>query len=572
MFHSKKNKLFESVTPTTSASNNKFVSAALQKKSETSSGNGALKFSETDNEFVNQFNMIGSYRKPRNFSSIEADCEKLWAKNKVLCVLFIFYLRIINRVVQLPDGSKTTQTQKGAELKHEAIMRMIWLHYKSPETFWSNIGIFTSIGSWHDIFTMLSYDLEYHGWDDKVLNWDKFSSLILSGLENENTVHLIKKYLPRIQNNKSCTTLSAQANNIIAKWLCSKVFGSKFDFSVKTGSGSEQSAFYRQYRKLKSSGTAHQWQQFISRREYSKIDFNTIHGRALRMLAKSKTFLDKSGLKKSYEEWIAKPETKNVKFTGFVCELFQDLPKQLSLVTTANAETINKQFKTLIEKGQASSEQSKLIVVRDTSGSMDVNAIGLNMSSGNVAKSMALYFSEFLTGKFTNAWIEFNSDAQMHTWKGHTPLEKWYNDKSSFVGSTNFQSVIHLFCKLKKQGINESDFPEGILCISDGDMNKTQTGLTNVQEALNKLTNAGFSKDYVDNFKIILWNVPNGYYSKGGTNNFETYDTKVPNVFYFSGYSASIISFLTGKIKNAAELVDEALDQEILRAIDTSHI
>jgi hypothetical protein len=39
---------------------------------------------------------------------------------------------------------------------------------------------------------------------------------------------------------------------------------------------------------------------------------------------------------------------------------------------------------------------------------------------------------------------------------------------------------------------------------------------------------------------------------------------EVPNVFYFSGYSSSIISFLSSKIQTASELVDAALSQELM--------
>jgi len=328
---------------------------------------------------------------------------------------------------------------------------------KAPSTFWKNISLFISIGSWKDIITMLSYDLQYNGWNDRKLDWNKFSELILSGLENKSTSELLKKYLPQIKSNNDCTTLESQADNIIAKWICSLVFGGKKDSFVN----------YKSYRKLKSSGTAHEWQQLISQRKFDRIDFAKIHGRALSLLVRSK-FLFNQGLSEKYKEWITKPETTNVKYTGFVHELFSVCRSYRSLVSMPTHEqaTINKQFQTLVDKG-GSSEQSSLIVVRDTSGSMGSIASGTNMSCYDIGKALALYFSEFLKGKFANAWIEFNSTAIMQTWKGNSPLEKWYNDKSGVIGGTKFQSVIELLCKIKQQGVAESDFPTGILCISD---------------------------------------------------------------------------------------------------------
>lgn len=547
MFDSKQKQLFSGNKSTTTSA---FVNAGLKNSAVTVSENGAKKYSTTSNPFVDQFSKLGSYKAPRNFNDISQDCELLWGTNKRLAVIFIFYIRMINRISQFWNGSKTTVPQKGGELKHEGIFRMIWLHFKAPEIFWKNIDIFIAAGSWKDIITMLSYDLQYNGWANRKLDWTKFGNLILSGLENKHNSELLKKYLPQIKSNNQCKTLKSQADNLIAKWICSLLFGTK---------GEESGTTYKRYRKLKTSGIAHEWQQLISQRKFDRLDFGKIHGRALNLLVRSK-FLFNQNLSDKYAEWVQKPDVE-VKYTGFVHELFDKLPRTLSLLGKNEQITINKQFQTLVTKGGEKS-QSSLIVVRDTSGSMGSQATGTSMSCYNVAKALALYFSEFLTGSFSNAWIEFNSTAKMHTWVGNNPIEKWYNDKSSYVGSTNFQSVIKLLCTIRQQGVPESEFPTGILCISDSEFNPTQLNNTNVEQARDTLRHY-FSNEYVNNFVIVLWNLQ----SYGRGNKFETFGD-VKNVFYFSGYSASVISFLTSKIKTASELFEEAMDQELLNVIE----
>ena len=562
MFSSKKKQLFvapakQSTSATTDTSNQSaFVSAALKKSAETLSGKGALKYATTGNPFIDQFGVLGMYKQPREFAAIEKDCETLWASNKLMTVVFILYLRMITRVVQLFNGVSTSVSQKGAELRHEGIMRMIWLSQKAPDTFWKNIGLFVSVGSWKDIITMLQYDLVYNGWEGRVLDWEKFGQLILSGLNNDKTVNLVKKYLPQIKAKSACKTVEAQADTIIGKWICSLLFGGKID----NGTGTT----YKKYRKLKSSGTAHEWQQLISKGLHDLIDFDKIHGRALNLLVRSK-YLKNHGLEDKYNAWITSPETKDVKYTGFAYELFSGLPMRLSEISVAQKETINKQFMTLITKG-GEAEQTPLIVVRDTSGSMDSQCTGTNMSCYDVAKSLALYFSYFLKGKFQDAWIEFNSTAQMHTWKGETPLERWYNDHSNYIGSTQFQSVIALFCRMKNQGIPEQEFPKGILCISDGEFDPGQLSSNNVQNAKMMLKQAGFSEEYVANFIIVLWNLQSGYHGKTTGQKFETYGNQ-PGVYYFSGFSAAVASFLTGKVRNAEELFNAAMNQEILQMV-----
>lgn len=553
MFNSKQTKLFTAKESTTTSANS-FVATAMKTTSVVRSENGAKKYSTSGNDFIDQFTSLGSYKVKRSFDDISRDMSTLWAGNARLTVAFVFFIRIITRTVMLFDGSKTDTVQRGGGLRHEGIMRMIWLHIYHKDVFWKNIHLYIAAGSWKDIILMLSYDLQFNGWEKRKLDWNQFGSLLLAGLENPNHSELIKKYLPQIKTNSKCKTLDAQADNIIAKWICSLLFGDKISSDANS---------YKHYRKLKSAGTAHQWQQLISKGKHLDINFDTVHGRALSLLVSSK-YLANNGLESKYQAWI---ESKPVaKFTGFVHELFEKVTNRSEKY---QIDTLNSQFKSLVETAQKNATtNTSLIVVRDTSGSMGAIAEGTKSSCFNVAKSLALFFSEMLpNGYFSNSFIEFNSTAMMHQWKGSTPFEKYNNDRCNFVGSTNFQSVIQLFANLKSQGVKESEFPSGILCISDMEFNPSHLNQTNVATALQVLTRAGFSKDYVDNFKIVLWNV----YRKQ-TVKFETINTH-KNTYYFSGFDGSIIAFLTGvegsniQPQNAEELFNVSMDQSLMQMI-----
>ena len=552
MFNSKLKTLGTAKKVAATSVSNAFVNAGMKKGSEVLSGNGSLKYSTTGNVFVDQFGVIGTYKSPRTFTEINTDLGLTWAEDKLTAVTFAIYLRMISRKTMYLDGTMTVDPQKGAEMRHEGIMRMLSIYFRDKEVFWNNIGLFISAGSWKDIFTMLEYDLVHHNWAGRKLDWDKFGDLILSGLENSNTSDLVKKYLPQIKAASANKTPESEAGTMIGKWLCSLLFGAKEGPVGRT---------YKMYRKLKSSGTAHEWQKLISQKRFDRIDFSKIHGRALSKLVNGK-FLTNQGLTSKYEAWITAPETEGVKYTGFVHELFENM-NGLDVGRTA---TINKQFNTLVEK-DGDKGLTSLIVVRDTSASMGSQAPGTKMSCMNIGKALALYFSEFLTGSFSNNWIEFNSDAKMHQWKGSTPVEKWQNDRSSYIGSTDFQSVVRLFVTLKDQGIPENEFPKGILCISDSEFNPAQLGKTNVDAARDVLRRGGFSEEYVKDFIIVLWNLQSNAYGRGTGEKFETYGN-VPNVFYFSGYSASVVSFLTGEeIKTASDLFGVAMDQELLNRV-----
>jgi len=549
MFNTKKTTLLPTAGKTSVT--NPFVATGLKKSAETKSENGALKYKTTGNDFVDQFGKLGQYKAPRTYADISRDISTIFAQNPQTAVKFALYMRTITRQVQYPDGTKTETTQRGSGLKHESIMRFTWLAVNHPAIFRQNIHLLPLVGSWSDIFTMLQNDLTYNGWKDKVLDWSLFGRFILSALENENLCDLVKKYLPQIKSKSAAKTVEAQADTMIGKWLASLLFGDVHDG-------------YKRYRKLKTSGTAHEWQKLISNKSFDRIDFKKIHGRALNLLVNSK-FLANNGLETSYQTWIESQPI--AKFTGYPHELFKEVNK---INKKYQIDTLNKQFDGLVETAKKNAKTNTgLIVVRDTSGSMGSPADGTTQTCFDIAKALALFFSKMLPdGKFANSFIEFNSSAKMHTWKGSTAYENWKNDNTGYVGSTDFQSVIKLFVQIKNQGVSESDFPTGILCISDCEFNPNQLNKTNVQQALQTLRAAGFSDEYVSNFKIVLWNLQR----RNGGDKFETHgETK--NVFYFSGYDGSVVSFLTGvdgqtkAPQTDVELFEAAMNQEILNLV-----
>jgi hypothetical protein len=546
MFNTKKSNLSTFKTKTTQP----FVNAASNTPKMTTSGNGAVKFESSGSPFVDQFAVSGAYKNPRSFTDIANDCEALWSENKLDAVKFSLFLRMITRKTVDFDGRKTQESQRGVELRHEALTRMLWLYNRDRETFWANLPLFVASGCWKDVITMLRMDLEYHDVDGRILDWDRFANFIISGLNNESQVNLVKKYLPQIKSKSKCTTVHSQANYLIGMAICEKLFGDTTPASL------------RKYRQMKASGTAHQWQQLISKGQFDLIDFNTVCGRALSQLVKSK-FLKNHDLSDKYSEWVGDQIT--VKYTGFVHELFHKLNWHDSNVI----ETVNKQFAELIAKGEASEHQSKLIVVRDTSGSMSCGVDAKSgMTANHIAASLALYFSEFLDGPFAGHWIDFNRTATMMEWKGNTPCEKFQNSRGSgCMSNTNFQSVIDLFVNIKQQSVAEEHFPTGILCLSDGEFDQAELSQTNVQAARNKLRSAGFSQEFCDSFQIILWNiVSRAYGNTAGRNNFETQAT-AHGTYYFGGYSGSVIQFLTDEVKTSEQLIAEALDQEILNHV-----
>lgn len=548
---------------------NAFVTEALKESNVTTSGNGAKKYSTSGNDFVDNFAAIATFREPRSYEEVAKDMQLLWSQNPLQCLKLAVYIRLITRKskVVINYSTKVLDTQRGQGLRNEGILRLLWVAVNHPEVFKANISYFIAAGSWKDLFQMLSLDLQYHGWNGRKLDWNFFYSVLCTGIINPETTSLVQKYMPTIRTNRNCKTLESQADTLIGRWFARKLFPK-----------SKKESAYKDYRKFKSQGQANEWQKLISQQLYDQINFDTIAGRALSLLVGSK-FLANHGLEQKYLEWIkSKPVAK---YTGYVFELFKPLGNGYHCheVPEYVKHTINAQFAQLVQTGKDNvNTNSRFLVVRDTSSSMTSTAIGCKVSSYDIAKSLALYFSEFLTGPFANSFAEFNDECVLHQWKGETPVDKYINDRCEAYGSTNFQSVISLFISLKNRGVEEKDFPTGILCLSDGEYDRTspyddyEDTITNFQFALKRLRQSGFSEEYVKNFKIVLWDIPNGWYGHQPSVKFEDF-ADAPNFFYISGMDGSAISFLLGteKVqntpKNAEELFNAAMNQTLLNKL-----
>ena len=446
------------------ASTNAFLKEGMKASNETTSGNGALKYSTSGNEFVDDFASIAKYKEPRSYEDVAQTMQLLYSIDKIKAVKMAIFIRLITRKSQVmkEKGVETLEeVQRGQGLKNEGIMRMLWLALNHPNVFKVNLPLFIAAGSWKDVITMMNLDLQFHGWKDRKLDWAFFGKAIKAGLLNAGTSQLVRKYLPTIRTDAKCRTLESQADTLIGRWLAKQFFPEDEKFVA-----------YKKYRQLKSKGTAHKWQQLISKQMFNELNFDSIAGRALALLVGSK-FLKNNGLEAKYSAWIKSRPT--AKFTGFVFELFQPLEPNggwggysFPTLEEYQKDTINAQFRQLVKTGKDNLDTTtKLLVARDISGSMTSKAVGCNMSAYSVAKAMALYFSEFLTGTFAGSYVEFADHCNLKKWQGKTPVDKWINDKNANFGSTNFLAIADLFCQLKHRGVPVSDFPDGILCVSD---------------------------------------------------------------------------------------------------------
>ena len=193
---------------------------------------------------------------------------------------------------------------------------------------------------------------------------------------------------------------------------------------------------------------------------------------------------------------------------------------------------------------------SKTIVVRDGSGSM-YDSMPVNASS--VATSLALLFSERLTGEFKNKFITFSSEPKLVEVKGNRIDEKLrnifnYNDCSNTNISKVYQLIYSVYCSPK---FTKEDALDRIVIISDMEF-----------DCLGKKNTSTF-EEFKDKFKelgyempeLVFWNVRSRSTHLPVTKNEK-------NVKLISGSSSNVIDMVTtNSSKTPYEFMLECLEK-----------
>lgn len=525
--------------------------------------NGALSYVSSLSVLVDQFGNAANYRN-RDIDDVFADQSKLWNENSDMALRFPFYLRMVTRKIKFGESAETETIQKGQGCKDEALKRYLWLAKYQSKSFYKNLWAIPVVGSWKDIWVLLYYDTAL---GLNVLDKTEMFKLIQDGIEVNHMRDLVKKFMPRIRSNNQCNSHWAKISNKSAKEFC------KFSkWSMEN------------YRLFKSTGEAHKFQQDICNRNYDSLNFNTIPGRALSNIVKG-NFLSKHNLEKKYIDFInAKPVAK---FTGYPYELIKsyigfDHKNSTAKVALYKKMTIDKQFEQLLLNGKDNGGiNENVLCCLDTSGSMS-RLVNDTICAGDIATSLAIYFSSLNNGAFKDKIIAFDDNSKLISLNGTftDKVNQIYKD-NDYMGSTNFQSVVDEIVRIRKlnPNINLSDYPTTFLVVSDMQFNPTRGNYyqtipesTNSELMRQKLLDV-FPESYVNSIKYIWWQVTERATDVPATIN-------QPGNILISGFDGSIISLILGGntktnmdttenvVPSMKEVVLNALNQEILTLIN----
>jgi hypothetical protein len=512
--------------------------------------NGAISYASTGKEMVDQFGKAANYR-GRDIDEVFAEQSALWEENELQALRFPFYLRMITRKVKVNNNNVTEKVQKGQGARDESFKRLLWVAKYAPDTFYKNIWVLPLVGSWKDLWTMLYYDIEFKL---NVIEHNIIFDLINEGLKCGTHSELIKKFMPRIKSNGKCHTDRAVILNDLAR-----------EFS------NYNKLLYKDYNRLKTSGTAHDFQKLICSGRYSDINWNLIPGRAISMIASEK-FLKKHGLEGGYVDWVMSQPT--VKFNGYPYELGHQV---IGDMHTKNAlplfkrVTINKQFDELVKKATADGNiLGNVWCALDTSGSMIAKVVN-DISAFDICISLGVFFSTINTGAFHKNVIMFDNKSSVMQLDGNfcEMIEQITKAKTAW-GGTNFQSVIDEIVRVRRQNpsVPLEDYPQTLLIVSDMQFNPVGGNTETNYDAMKRKLYEVFPEDFVDGMKFIWWQVT------GRTNDVPA-TLENGGCYFFSGFDGSVVTLLlggevaeieaaTGKKPTMEEIINVALGQEIL--------
>lgn len=511
------------------------------RSNDTLTENLAIAHSTTGSDLADQFSKAGSHR-DRSIGLVFAEQGALDAKYGKWALRFVFYLRLITRIIRFFDGSKSETVQKGQGARDESFKRYLWYAQNKPELFYTNLATFIECGSHKDIFEILWYAKKFLiPIDEKRVLMETIISMDGGFYNND----LLLKYLPLQKANSKLTTDRAKYRNYLAKLI------QKYsDFTSK------------QMRFVKTNGRAHTWQQLISKKLFEEINFKLISGKALLKMVSSK-FLANHGLVEKYSAWIMKQPV--AKFTGYVFELgakvVYNMPAHLKM-------TIDKQFDGLLQLGKMKTTR-KVICAVDRSSSMTASVA--NTTAMNIAESLGIYFSNLLEGAFHKWVIRFSNRSEWVQLKGTFCEQKLQMTWGDCPSNTDFQSIIDSFVRVRRQKpqVPESDFPDTLLVVSDMQFDNPGFGRsiistkTNYQVAIQKLSQI-FSPEYCANFVFIWWDCTGRVTTNQPQNIFE------PGGYAISGFDGSVLDILLGSVEKKESVeksIEEILSQEVLERV-----
>lgn len=478
--------------------------------------NGAVALKSTSNVIVDFFSM---FLRGIDTELMSDYLEKCWETDPRKTVAIIFNAR---------------DREEGKKEKNISNRAMIWLRRHKHQTYLKNINKYvTKYGCWKDI--------TYIARKNPINNLIELN-LIINQLRldcqnlktvKQNEVSLCAKWCPseRDKNDREFGMASIIAEELFPN-EANKMEKYRKDVIVP---------LRKQIRIVEHFMTANRWTQ---------IQYDKVPAVASKRLRNAFMKHDPDG----YQEFLQKVASgeKKIKITGL-------LPHELVECYLKNKvsspdETIELQWKTLVETTKNSGTLSNILPIVDVSGSM--YDICSNVTPIYVAIALGILIAECNTGPLHRKVVSFHTEPCIFSIEGETLFEQVNNLSKISAGlNTNFEAVFDLLLNAAEMfNIKQENMPDTVVVLSDMQYDKASN---NVSE--NTLHNSILTKYETKGYKppkFIYWNL--------SSQHDETFPVKsvTDNVAIISGFSEQLLKvFMNSNDFNPESIVNEILSK-----------
>ena len=429
-------------------------------------------------------------------------------------MLNISWCKYPEDTVKLIIHSRDCRSGKGE--KKVSYQGMLWLRKFKPLTYIMNLATFLEHGYFKDLLHLAGFASDFN--------------LSPLGEHNYLELELLAEYL---KEDIEKVTLNDNSHiSLAAKWAPSE--GKHFD--IKYGFAEDMAILLfgnnvnpkKEYR-LALSKLRKQLnvvETLITQNRWNEVEFQKVPAKAHRLLRKA--FLRHAP--QEYEEYIS-----NLKLGKLKINVTGTHPHELVSTyfkTTMIDETIEGQWKALVNDVKDKGLLSNTIAVSDVSGSM-MQPNGIPMS---VSIALGILIAQCCDGAFNNKLISFSENPQVHELRGETLSEMVKFTKNMDWGmSTNLDRVFNLLLNIAKlTKLSPENMIKNIVIISDMQFNTAvhSSHLSAFDRNRKMFKDAGYELP-----KIVFWNV-NGEITSVPVKADET------GAFLISGFSAELLKDL----------------------------
>ena len=462
--------------------NNKFESALKATLNDECvlTENGANAFATSGKALLDINFAISSLRNAAE-ETVQSKYQAAFYEDPLLAVKWLFFARDI----------------RGNGMAERRLFRICfsWLANARPTLVKKLIPLVANYGRFDDIF--------YSGFEgemwDAVVDYvaEQFKSDIDNAREDK-PISLLAKWMPSINTSSSKTRALAK--------------------KLRQSLGMDEKTYRKNLSMLRAKLKL--VEVSASSGNWAEIDYNAVPSMA-NLKYKNAFLKHDETRRRKYLADLEKPESgaKINSSASFPCDIVNKYVKQSGISwhnRNFNKDSALEAMWKALPNYVAGNNDGSTIVVADSSGSMNTSVSGTGMTALDVAFSLAIYFSEKLTGPFKDKWITFSGRPQYIDMSNCKSLA----DKLSLsyskaeVANTDLKKTFMLILKTAvDNNLKQEDLPSNVLLVSD--MNFDQGTYQYDPYGASKCS---LMKEIADEFakhgyklpKIVYWNVIGG--------------------------------------------------------------